>query len=251
LPRTRAAHRPSEASEAICTRYEELRALLPELEGWDGRETAPRQISMLLDLLERKQRQLIQDNVRLAGLREITEQLLREPDEDRVLRTISLYIGYAYGLAEVLVLSRTEEGGLRGYRAGAGGKGLCEAIRWRPEVLKGSAWQAALAGQPIEDTSVRKGPTDGPPPLPVILPLLAGGDEPRITGTSSDSDAVIGLLALRPSESMSARSDPLEIHQVAFQAATLLERVRTQRREAGKCASGNASWKRWGRPVGH
>lgn len=225
------ARRSTAAEAKVRTRHEELRALLPELGNWPRGTPASRQLSVLLDLLERKQRQLIQDNVRLAGLREITEHLLREPDEDRVLRQISLYIGHAYGLDEVLVLSRTEEGGLRGYRARAGVRGICEAIRWRPEALKGSVWEAVLGGERIEGHSIGRGPWAGPPALPVILPLFSGADE-GAGSRRSEGGPVIGLLALKPGEWADVESDPLEINQVVFQAATLLDRLRRQRREA-------------------
>jgi len=235
LPKPNAAHRRViGGEEAVRARLDDLRALLPDLPAWSERDADADRVVALLDLLERKQRQLIQDNVRLAGLRELTESLLREPDEERVLRMISLYLGHAYELAEVMVLSRTEDGGLRGYRARSGGRGLCEAVRWSAAMLKGSVWGQALSGEPVGDCVRDRQASGTPPPLPVILPLLAGAEDRGVHGASraDDDNPIIGLLALRPDDVTGAGSDPLEVRQVAFQAAMLLESVRNQRRAA-------------------
>ena len=80
---------PPERSN-LQSRLDELRALIPELPA-DPEETTLEELSAdLLDLLERKQRHLIQGNIQIAALRDLTETLLRDPEEERVLRTISL-----------------------------------------------------------------------------------------------------------------------------------------------------------------
>jgi PAS domain S-box-containing protein len=212
---------PVEESLDLRARMDELAALVPDLPAWPGSRSGAQTLHSLLDLVERKQRQLIQFNVRLAGLRELTETLLRDPEEERVLRSISLYLGHAYGLPEVLVLTRTPDGGLRGYRSRAIGKGLCEAVRWSGETLKGTHWETAIGGEAVrgDEGLVRPGT---PPPLPFIFPLVTGGDEETGTG-------VMGLLALRPDSATGAGEDPLEVEQIVFQAATLFESVRHHR----------------------
>lgn len=213
---------PTEEMLDLRARMDELAALVPDLPSWPSGRSGAQTLLSLLDLIERKQRQLIQFNVRLAGLRELTQTLLRDPEEERVLRSISLYLGHAYGLPEVLVLTRTPDGGLRGYRSRAVGKGLCEAVRWSGETLKGTHWETALAGEPAkgDDGAARPGT---PPPLPFIFPLTAGGEEETGSG-------VMGLLALRPDPTTGAGEDPLEVEQIVFQAATLFESVRHHRR---------------------
>jgi PAS domain S-box-containing protein len=231
LPNPQAIFRFPIEEKVVRARMEDLRALVPEIPSWGEGESLPERALQLMDLVERKQRQLIQDNVRLAGLRELTESLLRESDEHMVVRTICLYLGHAYGLAEVLVLSCGDDGDLYGYRARSGDRGFCEAIRWTRDGIAGSLWEAAIAGARFEGVQARSVPSGTPPPLPIILPLCAGGDARRGCGPSrDDSSGVIGLLAMRPDAATGAGSDPLEIQQVAFLAATLLENVRSQRR---------------------
>ena len=215
------------------SRLEDLRALVPELGGILSADDPDTTCRTLLGLLEQKQRQLIQGNIRLTGLRELTESLLREPDEERVLRTISLYIAHAYALPEVAALTRSENGGLRGYRSRGDGRGLCESICWSGDNLKGTAWERAMMGETIvhgEDA----GPAGTPPPLPLILPLVSGGQQggdAESIASQKDGNRVLGILALRPSPaSGGGAGDPLEIQQIAFQAATLFESVRQQRR---------------------
>jgi PAS domain S-box-containing protein len=203
-------------------RMDELAALVPDLPPWSGNGSDPRTAAALLDLIEHKQRQLIQFNVRLAGLRELTEALLRDPEEERVLRSISLYLGHAYGLPEVVVLTRAPEEGLRGYRSRGIGKGLCEAVHWSGESLKGTAWERALNGMTIAVDDDPAAPNTSVA-LPLIFPLVTGDDDEGGPG-------VMGLLALRPDPATGAGTDPLELEQIVFQAATLFESVRHHRR---------------------
>jgi PAS domain S-box-containing protein len=212
---------PPTSTTDLRVRLEELSALVPDLPSLpeDGLDEATARA--LLDLIEHKHRQLIRFNIRLAGLRELTEALLRDPEEERVLRSISLYLGHAYGLPEVVVLTRTPEDGLRGYRSRAVGKGLCEAVRWSGENLIGTSWHAALNGEPVKE--VQDPPPGTPPPLPLIFPLVTGVDE-------EDGTGVMGLLALRPDPATGAGMDPLEVEQIVFQAATLFGSVRHHRR---------------------
>ncbi|MDM7915029.1 MAG: hypothetical protein QUU85_07140, partial [Candidatus Eisenbacteria bacterium] len=149
---------PGVALDRLIARTEELRALVPELPDLSGPGAIEDGGLALLEILEGKQRQLIQNNIRLAGLRELTETLLRDPDEEKVLRTMSHYLRQAYGLAEVVVLSGTEQGGLRGYRARAGTGRLCEAIRWSPETIRQTAFERVLAGQPASGAAVPSPP---------------------------------------------------------------------------------------------
>ncbi len=215
---------------ALTTRLNELGALVPELHA-PGREIdLSETCHALLDLLERKQRQLIEQNVRLAGLRELTETLLREPDEEKILRTISVYLGHAYGIPEVAVLTRIDGGGLRGYRTRGIGRGLSERIHWPAESLRGTVWEEALGGKAITASEDSTGPEGSPSPLPLIMPLLAAGEAANEGETASG--AVMGLLAIRPGGCQGSGSDPLEVGQIAFQAATLLQSVRQQRRAA-------------------
>lgn len=215
---------------SLTARLQELGALVPELRVPEGEPDLFEVGHILLDLLERKQRQLIEENVRLAGLRELTETLLREPDEEKILRTISLYLRHAYGLPDVAVLTRDPEGGLRGYRSRGIGRNLCEAIGWSRESIRGSVWERALAGATIVSPEGLEGPQGTPAPLPLILPLLSAASE--ADGRSESAGAVMGLLALRPDGDRVSGADPLEVGQIAFQAATLLESVRQHRRAA-------------------
>jgi signal transduction histidine kinase len=211
-----------EATAGLRARMDELAALVPDLPPWPGTRFDETTAHALLDLIERKQRQLIRFNVRLAGLRELTEALLRDPEEERVLRSISLYLGHAYGLPEVLVLTKTPDGGLRGYRSRAVGKGLCEAVRWPGETLRGTHWEAALGGDLVR-VDEHPSPAGTPPPLPFIFPLVTDGED-------ETERAVMGVLALRPDAATGAGVDPLEVEQIVFQAATLFESVRHHRR---------------------
>lgn len=213
---------------SLIARLQEMGALVPELMLPSGETDLHETCSSLLDLLERKQRQLIEENVRLAGLRELTENLLREPDEERILRTISLYLAHAYGLPDVAVLTRMEGGGLRGYRSRGIGRGLCEAIQWTPEMIRGSAWESALEGKTVHAIEGEAVPTGTPAPLPLILPLVSAAGE--ADGLGEPAGAVMGLLAIRADGDRGSGTDPLEVGQIAFQAATLLESVRQHRR---------------------
>lgn len=235
MPQTKrtTATTPTNEPRTLADRLDELRALIPEVPAWhpsnDGIEET---VLALADILERKQRNLIEDNVRLAALREMTETLLRDPEEERVLRTISLYLRHAYGLGEVLVLSADERGGLRGYRARTGGGVLCEAVRWSAETLRGSLWEKALGGEIVSvEGEAAVAPPGTPAPLPVILPLQVAPES--VSGrveTPGSNGMVMGLLALRPDPETGAGNDRLQVEQLAFQAATLLERVRHHRR---------------------
>jgi PAS domain S-box-containing protein len=233
-PERLAASAPAPTAHGLKNRLEDLRALIPEIPAWSESGDGFEEMTLALaDLLERKQRNLIEDNVRLAALREMTETLLRDPEEERVLRTISLYLRHAYGLAEVLVLSRSERGGVRGYRARVGGAVLCEAVRWSAETLRGSAWEKALAGEMVRVEDGFSAPPGTPAPLPVILPLQVGPDGAATKFEKTDpSSPIMGLLALRPDPETGAGSDPLQVEQLAFQAATLLGSVRHHRRTA-------------------
>ena len=226
-----AAHPEPDGAGGLRARLDDLRALIPELPAWGGPEGSPALCLGLLDLLERKQRHLIQDNVRLVALRELTESLLRDPEEERVLRTVSLYLQQAHGLSEVMVLARGEAGGLRGYRARSGVSGICEAVRWSAETIRGTAWERALDGESVYQALEEEQPAGAPTPLPILLPIRTtdserpvGDDPPESAGPSRTT----GLLAIRPNERTGAGSDPLESEQLAFQVATLLESVRHQ-----------------------
>jgi PAS domain S-box-containing protein len=218
-------------STSLRDRLEELRAVVPEVTARAEPGSNDLLVFELIDLLEHKQRHLIQENVRLAGLRELTEALLRDPEEERVLRTISLYLRKAHGLPEVLVLSKGDSGGLRGYRARAGADGLCEAVRWTAEAIRGTAWQRALDGETMRRAEVAKPPSGSPAPLPWILPLRVSSDQdhafPEDVGPGG---LVLGLLALRPDETTGTGVDALEVEQLAFQTATLLASVRHQQK---------------------
>ncbi len=233
-PKRLASTTPAAEPSTLADRLDELRALIPEIPVWHpSGEGIEATVLALTDILERKQRNLIEDNVRLAALREMTETLLRDPEEERVLRTISLYLCHAYGLGEVLVVSADETGGLRGYRARTGGGSLCEAVRWSAETLRGSVWEKALAGGTVCIDETAPAPPGTPAPLPVILPLQVGPE--GVAGRAEMAETgscVMGLLALRPNPETGAGSDPLQVEQLAFQAATLLERVRQHRRTA-------------------
>jgi PAS domain S-box-containing protein len=231
----RGDHQPNASESGLLRgRLEELRALIPEIPAWPPSDDGTEAMALsLAELLERKQRHLIEENVRLVALREMTEDLLREPDEERVLRTISLYLRHAYGLAEVLVLSRDEGGGLRGYRARPGGAALCEPVRWSGDTLRGTVWEKALAGETVWVEEPFTPSPGTPAPLPVILPLQAGSEPsiPRPEEKGRDKNAM-GLLALRPDPETGAGNDPLQVEQLAFQAATILESVRHHQRIA-------------------
>jgi hypothetical protein len=192
-------------------RLDELRALIPELPAGAAETTLEELSGDLLDLLERKQRHLIQRNTRLAALRELTETLLRDPEEERVLRTISLYLRQAHGLAEVLVLSRTEDGGLRGYRACNHAAASCEAIRWPEEAIRHTAWARALSGEPVQTVTPAKHPPGTPAPLPVILPLRRVTGERGRRDVQDDAAPCLGLLAIRPDDATGAGNDPLAV----------------------------------------
>lgn len=220
-----------EERPGLKARIDELRSLIPELPV-DLSETGGDEFSLdLLDLLERKQRHLIQGNVRIAALRDLTETLLRDPEEERVLRTISLYLRQAHGLAEAMVLSRTDDGGLRGYWTRAGAARLCEAVRWSAETLKNTAWATALSGQMVQTSDDLEHPPGTPKPLPLIMPLRTAADSTDDENADYESIPSVGLLAIRPDETTGAGEDPLEVEQLAFQAATLLDSVRQQQRK--------------------
>ncbi|MBD3161390.1 MAG: PAS domain S-box protein [Candidatus Eisenbacteria bacterium] len=230
-----AFHPVPDGTTALRARLDDLRALIPELPALGGSENDAGALCLgLLDLLERKQRHLIQDNVRLVALRELTENLLRDPEEERVLRTVSLYLQQAHGLTEVMVLARAEAGGLRGYRARSGVSGICEAVRWSGETVRGTAWETALGGESVYHASEEERPAGTPIPLPVILPIRCTDAERGTEGSPAQDQQgsrTTGLLAIRPNDRTGAGSDPLEVEQLAFQVATLLESVRHQQRK--------------------
>lgn len=224
--RRRSAKRPDYRG-----RLDELRALIPELPAWNPAASADEILPTVIDILERKQRHLIEDNVRLAALRELTETLLRDPDEERVLRTVSLYLRHAYGLPEVILVLVQENGDLRGYRARSGAHGLCEAVRWTRASVQGTVWERALRGDALHRVETNVRAHGALPVLPVILPLRGGVED---AGPASEDGVVVGLLALRPDNRSGAGTGALELEQLAFQAGTLLQSIRQHHRAEGE-----------------
>ena len=142
----------SHAGPSLRARVEELAALVPDLPAWPGTSPTRRRAPRSSDLIEHKQRQLIQFNVRLAGLRELTESPPARSGGgagaavDQPLPRARLRPARRSSSSR-----RTPEGGLRGYRSRAVGKGLCEAVRWSGDTLRGRYWEAALDGEPVDD----------------------------------------------------------------------------------------------------
>ncbi|MBM3285739.1 MAG: PAS domain S-box protein [Candidatus Eisenbacteria bacterium] len=220
--------RPARAT--LRARLDDLRALIPEVPLLAPHGDAEMVLWPILELLEKKQRRLIEEDVRLAALRELTETLLRQPEEERTLRTVTLYLRHAYALAEVLLLTRRDDGRLQGYRARSGDGPHCEAVAWPEELLRGTAWESALGGETVRGAA-RSGTVGAPPCLPLILPLRSGArNGERDEALSHEEGGVIGVLAVRPAHDSGAGEDPFDLAELGFQTATLLDSVRQSRR---------------------
>lgn len=198
-------------------RVEELKAVLPGLSGVPAPDStsAPVVIIRLADALEALRRARIRDQIRVAGLQEFTESLLRQRDAAQVLEMLVRYLRQVFALEEILLLRRSPSNqGWTGFHV-ARGPGVTTRIDPFPWHTTWS--EPLLRGDPAAGRPEGLLPRESPARYALVIPLEGRGIEdgqPRsLRPHPPGADGPIGVLALNAAAGDSPERDwtPLEL----------------------------------------